>query len=121
MDIVDTPSPKGTLVARKPDGKVDLDAYVGAGADFMVGDLTIRTTIQRARTRFGHLDLLVTPVSGDGARWVERKNLVIANDPATPAIAPSESFWAEDASETERMYRSISEEVRSIIDRVEVK
>ena len=45
--------------------------------------MTVNVKIVDARRRFGHLDLLVVPVSGSGEVWVERKNIEIFNDPAT--------------------------------------
>lgn len=117
MHIVDTASPKATLVARTSDGKVDLNAYIGLHAEYEFGDLTVKTIIRDARTRFGHLDLLITPISGAGERWVERKNLALANDPATtsPIISVEETTPADVSTP------SLADEVRAIIDRVSYK
>lgn len=83
MHIVDTASPSATPVARTADGKVDLDAYIGLNAAYKATDnLYVGVVIKDARTRFGHLDLLVSPRDGMGQQWVERKNLNIALDPA---------------------------------------
>ncbi len=114
MNIVDTASPYATKVARTPDGKVNLSAYLGLPALFQAGDLTIETIIRDARTRFGHLDLLVEPSAGSGSRWVERKNLNIPNDPAhfSPAVT---SVPVEETT------RSLTDEVREIINRSEIK
>jgi hypothetical protein len=123
MHIVDTPSPSATIVARTSDGKVDLNAYIGLHADFSVGDLTVKTIIRDARTRFGHLDLLITPTSGAGEKWVERKNLVLANDPATKS-SPLASFdlpVEDDDTPTDDTFSSLTDEVIAIINRVNVK
>lgn len=113
MNIVDTASPNATLVARTPDGKVNLKAYIGLQAFFEAGGLTIETTIRDARTRFGHLDLLVEPSAGQGNRWVERKNLYIQRDPA--------KFSSADTSVPVEETRSLTDEVREIINRSDIK
>lgn len=50
----------------------DLDSYVGRIGYFEQDDLSFAVTVSKARLRFGHLDLLITPVSGSGERWVEQ-------------------------------------------------
>lgn len=39
------------------------------------GDLTVGVYIKDARVRFGHIDLLVTPIEGSGQTWVEKHRL----------------------------------------------
>jgi hypothetical protein len=101
MDIVHTQKINPTEYKRKADGKIDLDSYVGLDATITENGLTIATKIIGARTRYGHLDLNVTPQAGEGTRWVEYKNLAInSTSPASPraelaglvahAIIPSE-------------------------------
>lgn len=121
--IVDTPSPSATLVARTPDGKVDLSAYIGLYADFSVGGLAVKTIIRDARTRFGHLDLLITPIAGTGEKWVERKNLTLAIDPATStSVTPASlELPVEETTSAYDPFSSITDEVRAIINRVDVK
>ena len=97
MKIVDTASPKMTVVARTPDGKIDFKAYIGLHATYEINELNVEVEITDARTRFGHLDLLVQPRAGTGIRWVERKNLVIDSDPAINVWDPEESFGVEEA------------------------
>lgn len=86
MNLVHTPPVNQTEYNRKADGKIDLDSYVGLNATITENGLTIATKIIGARTRYGHLDLNVTPQAGDGTRWVEYKNLDIkTTSPALPA------------------------------------
>jgi hypothetical protein len=82
MNIVDTPSTNDTAVARTLDGKLDLNAYLNCHGTIEQDGLTVNVMVLGARRRYGHLDLEVTPVLGTGRRWVERKNIVLNNDPA---------------------------------------
>jgi hypothetical protein len=82
MNIVDTPSTNDTAVARTADGKLDLNAYLNCQGTIDQEGLTVNVIVLGARRRYGHLDLEVTPVLGTGRRWVERKNIVLNNDPA---------------------------------------
>lgn len=79
-DIEDTLKP--LVYARTERGTIDYEAYKGLDAQIVVNKLTVNVKIVDARRRFGHLDLLVVPVSGSGEVWVERKNIEIFNDPA---------------------------------------
>ena len=47
--------------------------------------------VLEARQRFGHLDLLITPIAGNGERWTELKNITLHDDPAVkvPVLAES--------------------------------
>jgi hypothetical protein len=86
--LVNTADPKTGIVtpinyARTSDGKIDLDAYKGKYGQVVENNLTIDVKIVDARRRYGHLDLKVTPLSGSGQVWVERKNIEIHDDPAT--------------------------------------
>ena len=133
MKIVDTASPKMTVVARTPDGKIYFQAYIGLNATYEINGLNVKVEITDARTRFGHLDLLVQPRAGTGIRWVERKNLVIDNDPASNVWDPDESFGIEEAVAAptsvthlpitavsdlpEQTNTNLADEVREIINR----
>jgi len=86
MDLVDTEVPDRSRFARTSDGKIDFDAYEGLRATTEYGPLIIEVQIIGARQRYGHLDLLVTPIAGNGERWIERKNLVIIDDPANAFV-----------------------------------
>lgn len=72
-------------VARDDSGKVDYSAYTNVNAFIEHNDLEFPVVITSARYRYGHLDLLVTPVGGAGSRWVQRSNVRIPNDPAEKA------------------------------------
>jgi hypothetical protein len=50
---------------------IDLDAYKDVPGRIYLNNLAIGVTIKQARLRFGHLDLLVTPVDGEGEKWME--------------------------------------------------
>lgn len=54
------------------DTPVDLTAFRKKVGVMTVADLKVKVKVVDARLRFGHLDLLVTPVSGDGKQWVEQ-------------------------------------------------
>lgn len=90
MKLVDTPkkikpSPKEELttkVARDEHGAPNFDAYIGLTGTTEVGGLNVFVRVVGARARYGHLDLRVVPIRGWGERWVERKNVVLINDPA---------------------------------------
>lgn len=98
MNLIDTPKPDRDKYARTPEGKIDYGAYVGLDAEITENGLTIETRIVGARARYGHLDLEVTPISGCGTRWVEYKNVSLANDPAlvseASTVAESLTFFA---------------------------
>jgi hypothetical protein len=55
----------------------DLNAYRDREAFIHVDDLVIEVKIKDARLRFGHLDLLVTPISGSGQRWIEQHRVTL--------------------------------------------
>lgn len=113
MNIVDTKSRAKTRVARYSDGSVNFNAYRGLIADFEpVEGIRVEVTITDARSRFGHLDLLVEPRKGTGQKWVERKSLRIYSDPADGM--PEEAPVVESTGyEPER---SLADSVRDIIN-----
>lgn len=81
--------------ARTEDGKIDLTAYIGKTGAIEANGLSVNVTIKDARTRYGHLDLSVTPLAGTGERWVEYKNIAINSDPGlVGAPAPASPSWA---------------------------
>jgi hypothetical protein len=111
MDLVDTEVPDRSRFARTSDGKIDFDAYEGLRATTDFGPLVIEVQIIGARQRYGHLDLLCTPLAGRGERWIERKNLTINDDPAD---APAESFQGVtvvDSTTTEDAVTSQDDEI----------
>lgn len=86
MNIIETPKTTPfALLARTADGKVDTNAYINLEGTIEQDGLTVSVKTIGARVRYGHLDLEVVPVAGAGRRWIERKNIVLSNDPAKNA------------------------------------
>lgn len=56
----------------------DLEALRGQRGSLSTEGMTVDVEIRDARLRFGHLDVLVTPVAGSGERWFERHRVVLA-------------------------------------------
>lgn len=50
---------------------INLESYENKQGIISINDLAVGVTIKSARIRFGHLDLLVTPVTGSGEKWME--------------------------------------------------
>lgn len=132
MKLVDTETPNPDRFARTADGKIDFEAYKGLTATYRTGELDFEVTILDSRQRFGHLDLLITPVFGAGDRWTEFKNLTIHNDPApsmavrvaaaTATAVPSPEIEAEPeavAVLTERVEDSVEEITASLNEATE--
>lgn len=62
----------------------ELRSFVGKKGDLPAGrnrdggyDLTVRVQVKDARTTYGHIDLLVTPLAGAGEKWVRRSNMTV--------------------------------------------
>lgn len=55
----------------------DLSTYRGRSGTIAVNALTIGVEIKDARLRFGHLDLLVSPLHGSGEQWIESHRVVV--------------------------------------------
>ena len=55
----------------------DIAALRGMSGVMKMEDLQISVNVVEARLRFGHLDLLVTPVAGTGERWVETHRVAL--------------------------------------------
>lgn len=83
-NLVNTPGADGVIspitYMRNEKGMIDLEAYKGLEGRVTQNNLTVNVKITDARIRYGHLDLCVTPVAGEGTVWVERKNIVIPED-----------------------------------------
>jgi len=94
MQLVNTADIEGAVTpikyARTPDGKIDYKAYCGLTGSIKANGLTVNVRIVDARRRYGHLDLQVTPIDGADTVWVERKNIVINEDPAN-SVTPLKS------------------------------
>jgi hypothetical protein len=69
-------------VARDNSGKVNYEAYKNCRGFITENGLDFPIVISSARYRYGHLELWVTPENGTGARWVQRTNIRLENDPA---------------------------------------
>lgn len=50
---------------------IDLRSFEEKTGYVSINDLSVGVVIKSARIRFGHLDLLVTPISGHGEKWME--------------------------------------------------
>jgi hypothetical protein len=96
--LVDTQPNDGTKFARTMDGKINFDAYRGLTGTVSWADMVIDIAIVDARQRYGHLDLQVTPISGHGLLWLERKNVHLFDDPGLepPKPAPLIEILLED-------------------------
>lgn len=94
MQLVNTADIEGAVTpikyARTPDGKIDYKAYCGLTGSIKANGLTVNVRIVDARRRYGHLDLQVTPIDGADTVWVERKNIIINEDPAN-SVTPLKS------------------------------
>lgn len=57
----------------------EMYALINKSAGLHLDSLTIRVRILDVRTRFGISDVLVTPESGSGQKWVQLDRLSVAN------------------------------------------
>jgi hypothetical protein len=55
----------------------ELAAMIGQNATYRVGALTLAVTVTDARTRFGNLDLLISPDAGTGEQWVQSDSVTM--------------------------------------------
>lgn len=58
-------------------GTPDLATYKDRYGFIAVDNLRVEVKVKDARLRFGHLDLLVSPVSGSGERWFEQHRITL--------------------------------------------
>ena len=100
MELVDTETPNPNRFARTPDGAIDFDAYRGHKGSYNVESLDVEVLVLEARQRFGHLDLLITPVAGNGERWTELKNITLHDDPAMRTRLPATNIAVEEGQIT---------------------
>lgn len=55
---------------------LDLNEYRGRQGSIAIdGGLSVTIRVEDARVRFGHLDLLVTPIMGSGKKWIESRRV----------------------------------------------
>lgn len=50
---------------------VDLNRYSNRRGYITINAMSIGVEIIKARIRYGHIDLLVTPITGHGEKWIE--------------------------------------------------
>lgn len=50
---------------------VDLSTYNNRRGFINLNTLSVGVEIKQARVRYGHIDLLVTPLNGTGEKWME--------------------------------------------------
>jgi hypothetical protein len=82
-------------IQRQPDGRPDYNWYKGKWGSVDVDGLLVDVKVTDARNRYGHLDLLVSPVSGAGERWLEHHKVSIASAvEETPTIDKLEGVRA---------------------------
>lgn len=55
-----------------------MEKLLGLQGTINVDGLTINVTIKDSRIRFGHTDVLITPVNGSGEKWVEHTKVSIS-------------------------------------------
>ena len=58
----------------------DTSSYVGkvgTFTPFRLPGLRVNVRVLDARSKFGRVDLLVSPVAGTGAEWVQSKNVTL--------------------------------------------
>lgn len=107
--------------ARTKDGKIDLAAYKNKKGQIKENNLTINVKILESRVRYGHLDLKVTPLNGEGEVWVERKNILIEKDPAMTEnereIAAT-NFSSTKDEKNERFNSSAMDEIRKMVEAI---
>jgi hypothetical protein len=53
---------------------------IGKKGRITLNDLTINVHIVDARVRFGHIDLLIEPITGSGKKWVEKHRVTTVTD-----------------------------------------
>jgi|TARA_B100000029_G_scaffold455373_1_gene482583 hypothetical protein len=67
-----------------------IDEYVGRKARYTSPDgLTIEVTVMNVKSHFGRLDIEITPISGDGTKWVTTDKLEFAR-PSLNGSAPTD-------------------------------
>lgn len=73
----------------------DLTQYDNRTGRIMLDTLAFRVRIVRARTRYGHLDFLVTPLDGEGERWVEQHKVTLDEALTTTTVEISDTLVHE--------------------------
>ena len=56
----------------------NLQDFEGKTGSIDFDGLVVEIRVSRARFRYGHIDLLVTPKAGTGERWIERNRVSLS-------------------------------------------
>lgn len=56
---------------------INLSEYRDRKGTISMDGLEVGVNVTDARVRFGHLDLLVTPVAGNGHKWIESRRVTL--------------------------------------------
>jgi hypothetical protein len=75
--------------------KTDLSIYNDRTGSMTVDTLTFTVRVLEARNRYGHLDFRVTPISGDGERWVEQHRVALQPELTTTTVEISDTLIHE--------------------------
>jgi len=74
---------------RLPDGNIDHSAYRNAEGYVDINGIRVRVRITDTRQAYGRFDLCVTPIAGEGSRWIDYRNVVL-----TSTLVPTKSLTA---------------------------
>lgn len=74
-----------------------LAKYRGRLADLEVDDLSVGVNITDARESFGRIDVYVTPIEGQGSKWVDSKRVTLR--PLPEVKPPAEATYPQDEPE----------------------
>lgn len=69
---------QSNVILDTDDTQINLTDYKGRKASISMDTLAFEVEIKDARIRFGRLDFLVSPNSGNGQKWVEQHKVAIA-------------------------------------------
>jgi hypothetical protein len=69
---------QSNVILDTDDTQINLADYKGRKASMAIDTLAFEVEIKDARIRFGRLDFLVSPNSGNGQKWVEQHKVAIA-------------------------------------------
>lgn len=73
----------------------DLTQYADRTGSMTVDTLSFAVRVVEARTRYGHLDFRVTPIAGNGERWVEQHRVDLDPVLLTDTVAISDALVHE--------------------------
>ena len=75
---------------RLPDGNIDHTAYRNAEGYVDINGIRVNVRVTDTRQAYGRFDLCVTPIAGEGSRWIDYRNVVITSAliPTKPLATP---------------------------------